>query len=276
MQTPQVIFITGAASGIGKWLAEKLYQQGHQIVATDLNEVGLQMLNEQNQWAENRVIVQKQDVRSLEGWQQLLAKTIAKFGKLDVLLNVAGVCQPGLIYETEVEKIHSQIDVNLKGTIYGSKLASEIMVKQKSGHIINIASIAGIVPAWGFNLYNAAKFGVRGFTLAIAYELAEHNVNVTVVCPDAVETPMVKGMEGNRAAAMVFGGSRTLTVDEIGNTILQKALIQKKLEVIHTVGNRSWLVKLGGLIPKMGFSSLAKKIRKKGWEAQEKRKLKTK
>jgi 3-oxoacyl-[acyl-carrier protein] reductase len=148
------------------------------------------------------------------------------------------------------------------------------MVRQKKGHIINIASIAGIVPAWGFNLYNAAKFGVRGFTLAIAYELAEHNVAVTVVCPDAVETPMVKGMENNRAAAMVFGGSRTLSVDEIGNVILQKGLLQKKLEVVHTVGNRSWLVKLGGLIPRMGFSSLAKKIRKKGWDVQEKRKSK--
>jgi 3-oxoacyl-[acyl-carrier protein] reductase len=274
MQTPQVIFITGAASGIGKWLAEKLYQQGHQIVATDLNEASLQALAEDMQWADERVIVQKQDVTSLDDWQQLLAKTLSKFGKLDVLMNVAGVCQPGLIYETEVEKIHSQIDVNLKGTIYGSKLASEIMVRQKKGHIINIASIAGIVPAWGFNLYNAAKFGVRGFTLAIAYELGEHNVAVTVVCPDAVETPMVKGMENNRAAAMVFGGSRTLSVDEIGKVILQKALIQKKLEVVHTVGNRSWLVRLGGLIPQMGFSSLAKKIREKGWAAQEKRKSK--
>ncbi|MCU0443388.1 MAG: SDR family oxidoreductase [Microscillaceae bacterium] len=272
MQTSRVIFITGAASGIGKWLAEHLYRQGHQIVATDLNEAGLQILAQANQWADDRTIIQKQDVTSIETWQALLAQTLQKFGKLDVLLNVAGVCQPGLIYETEMDKVHSQIDINLKGTIYGSKLAAELMVKQKSGHIINIASIAGIVPAWGFNLYNAAKFGVRGFTLAIAYELAEHNVNVTVVCPDAVETPMVKGMETNRAAAMVFGGSRTLTVDEIGQAIVQKALIQKKLEVVHTVGNRGWLVRLGGLVPRMGLSKLAQKIRQKGWAAQEKRK----
>jgi 3-oxoacyl-[acyl-carrier protein] reductase len=273
MQKNQVIFITGAASGIGKWLSEKLFAQGHYIIATDINYAALKQNIESKQWPSDRCLFFEQDVTDPEKWRNLLTQTIDKFGKLDILMNVAGVCQPGLIYETEFEKIHSQIDINLKGTIYGSKLAAEIMVKQKHGHIVNIASIAGIVPSWGFNLYNAAKFGVRGFTLAIAYELREHNVFVSVICPDAVETPMVKAMENNRAAAGVFSGPRTLTVEEIGHTIIQKALIQKKLEIVHTVG-RTWLVKMGGLFPKLGLSSLAKKIREKGWKAQAQRQTK--
>lgn len=233
MRSEKVIIITGCASGIGKYLAETLYREGHFLALTDVDEKGLMELAARNGWAADRAIVQSMDVRKRAEWEQVIQATLDRWKRIDVLMNIAGVIRPGFIHETDFEMIDYHIDVNLKGTIIGTKLVSEQMVRQKDGHIINIASLAGITPVSGLNLYSTSKFGVRGFTLSVAGELRKHNIAVTVVCPDLVDTPMLTLQLDYPEAALTFSGSRHLTVEEIGKVILDQGLNRKKLEIVY-------------------------------------------
>jgi len=227
------MIISGCASGIGKYLAENLYREGHLLALTDVNGKGLKEVADKNGWAADRAIVQVLDVRKRTEWEQVIRATLDRWNRIDVLMNIAGVIRPGFIHETDFEMIDYHIDVNLKGTIIGTKLVSEQMVRQKHGHIINIASMAGVTPVSGLDLYSTSKFGVRGFTLSIAAKLKEHNVAVTCVCPDLVDTPMLTLQLDYPEAALTFSGSRHLTVEEIGKVILDQGLKKKKLEVIY-------------------------------------------
>lgn len=266
MHHEKVILITGCASGIGRYLAENLYREGHCLALTDANEKGLQEAAQQNGWRGEKAIVQSMDVTKRADWEKVIQATLARWNRIDVLMNVAGVIRPGYIHETDFDMIDFHIDINLKGTIYGTKLVSEQMVKQKGGHIINIASMAGISPVSGLDLYSTSKFGVRGFTLSIANELKEHNVAVTVVCPDLVDTPMLTLQLDYREAALTFSGSRHLTVEEIGQVILDQGLKKKKLEIVHPTG-RGLTAKVAGFQPKMA-NLIFKKLTEKGLKRQ--------
>jgi 3-oxoacyl-[acyl-carrier protein] reductase len=266
MQQEKVMILTGCASGIGRYLAESLYRQGHLLAATDVNEAGLNEVAEQNGWAADKVIVQALDVTRRSEWEAVIRATLERWNRIDVLMNIAGVIRPGYIHQTDFDMIDFHIDINLKGTIIGTKLVSEQMVKQKKGHIINIASMAGIAPVGGLNLYSTSKFGVRGFTLAVANELKPHNVDVTVVCPDLVDTPMLTLQLDYPEAALTFSGSRHLTVDEIGQVILEQGLKKKKLEIVHPIG-RGLTAKVASFQPKL-TNAILKSLTEKGLKRQ--------
>jgi len=261
MQEQRVMILTGCASGIGKCLSESLYREGHHLTLTDVNEKALQEVSRKNQWDPKRVVLQKLDVRKSEDWKAVIQTTLSRWNRIDVLFNVAGVIQPGFIHEIDLNAIDFHIDTNLKGTIIGTKLAAEQMVRQKQGHIINIASLAGVTPVRGLNLYSASKFGVRGFTLSVAEELKEHNVTVSVVCPDAVDTPMLTLQLDYPEACLTFSGSRALAVEEVGKVILNEALKKKKLEVIYPA-SRGWIAKLASVRPQLAGFLMSSLIRK--------------
>ena len=266
MDHEKVIIITGCASGIGRYVAENLYQEGHCLSLTDVNEKGLQEAAAQSGWTPERAITQTMDVAKRADWEKIIQATLERWKRIDVLMNFAGVIRPGNIHETGFEMIDYHIDINLKGTIYGTKLVSEQMVKQKQGHIINIASMAGISPVGGLNLYCTSKFGVRGFTLAIAHELQQHNVDVTVVCPDLVDTPMLTLQLDYPEAALTFSGSRPLTVEEIGRLILEQGFKKRKLEIVYPT-SRALLAKLASFEPRL-TNLLFKKLTEKGLRKQ--------
>jgi 3-oxoacyl-[acyl-carrier protein] reductase len=272
MHHEKVILITGCASGIGKYLAENLFREGHRLALTDANEKGLQKAAEQNGWTGEKAIVQPMDVTKRADWEKVIQATLERWNRIDVLMNIAGVIRPGYIHETDFDMIDFHIDINLKGTIYGTKLVSEQMVKQKSGHIINVASMAGISPVCGLNLYSASKFGVRGFSLSIAYELQEHNVAVTVVCPDLVDTPMLTLQLDYPEAALTFSGSRHLTVEEIGQVILDQGFKKKKMEIVYPTG-RGLTAKVASFLPKSA-NLILKKLTEKGLKRQKEMKQK--
>jgi 3-oxoacyl-[acyl-carrier protein] reductase len=272
MSQERVMIITGCASGIGKYLAETLYREGHCLALTDVNEKGLQEAAEQNGWSGDRAVVQAMDVTKRADWEKVIQATLERWDRIDVLMNIAGVIRPGYIHETDFDMIDYHIDINLKGTVYGTKLVSEQMVRQKQGHIINIASMAGIAPVKGLNLYCTSKFGVRGFTLSIAQELKDHNVAVTVVCPDLVDTPMLTLQLDYPEAALTFSGGRHLTVQEIGQVILEQGLKKRKLEIVYPTG-RGLTAKLASFQPRLAdllLGKLAEKGLKRQIELKEK------
>lgn len=265
-QRKNVVFITGAASGVGWCLTQAFVREGYQVVATDIDFAGLKARIQEQSWSAKQIYMRKLDVSDPDQWQAVWASVRERWGQVDVLLNAAGFLKPGYIAKVSSVDIDRHIDINVKGLMYGSQLAASTMSKQGAGHIINIASLAGVAPIPGIALYSASKFAVRGFTLALAQELKPSGVHVSVICPDAIETPMLTLQEGYEEAALTFSGSKTLTVDDIADAVFNKVLKKKALEV--TLPDlRGWVAKVGSAFPSVSFM-LSKQLGKHGRKKQ--------
>jgi 3-oxoacyl-[acyl-carrier protein] reductase len=248
MSDSLVFLVTGCASGIGRHLAGALARRGHRAVATDVNLAGLEAAAKADGWPEAQVARRGLDVRDAAAWDGAVAHALATFGRLDVLLNVAGYLKPGYSYELDPAEIDRHFDVNAKGVAQGVRAAGRHFVAQKRGHIINVGSLASMAPVPGLCLYSGSKFAVRGFTLAAAQELAPHGVKVTLVMPDAVQTPMLELQVNYDEAAMTFSGPRPLTVEELERAILDVALVKAPLELPVPFG-RGAMARLSTFLP---------------------------
>ncbi len=244
----RVFVITGCASGIGRHLAERAVAAGHAVLATDINLAPLADIAAQGAWPSPRVTIAQLDVRDPVAWQTIVQQAVDAWGRIDVLLNVAGIVLPGNVHEISAEQMVAHLDVNARGAMLGTQAAARQMVKQRSGHIVNIASLAGVAPIPGIAPYTASKFAVRGFSLAVAHELAQHGVNVSCICPDAVETPMLDQEMSHDASALAFSARRILTVEEIGRVVFDRVLVHRPLEVL-VPRSRGWLAKLTSALP---------------------------
>ncbi|MBL9125562.1 MAG: SDR family oxidoreductase [Planctomycetaceae bacterium] len=248
MSPPQVMLLTGCASGIGRQLTTSLAAAGHLLVATDVNLAGLERAAQQHGWPVERVACRELDVRDPAGWGAALDLALERWARIDVVFNIAGYLQPGLVHAQSPADVDRHLDINAKGTIYGTQAAAARMVRQGSGQIVNIASLAGVAPVPGISLYTASKFAVRGFSLAMANELRPYGVAVSVVCPDAVRTPMLELQLDYPEAALTFSGNRPLEVSDVERLILQHVLQRKPLEAILP-RHRGWLAKLTNVLP---------------------------
>jgi len=244
----KVFLITGCASGIGRRLAERVAAAGHSLLATDVNSAGLAAVASDQNWSLPRVACHAFNVCDPGGWRAAVEMAVQRWGRLDVLLNVAGIVQPGNVLTITPEQLLVHLQVNAGGTMLGTQAAARQMTQQNSGHIVNIASMAGVAPVPGIAAYTASKFAVRGFTLAVAHELRPHGVSVTCVCPDAVETPMLDLEMDHAEAALAFSSNRPLTVDAVADTVLNRALVKRPLEILLP-RRRGWLAKFVSVAP---------------------------
>lgn len=263
----RTFFVTGAASGIGAALTKSLTEADHFVWATDIHHGKLQ--EQSKNWKNNNFKLLTLDVTDAKAWEHSLDRALLESKKLDVLLNVAGYVQPGYSYETPIHEVDRHIDINVKGLMYGSLEAARRMIKQGHGHIVNIASLAGLSPVPGMSLYSGSKFAVRGFSLAMALELKEKNINVSVLCPDLVRTPMLDKQLPYKEAALVFSGSRSLEVDEVVDAVINDILIDKPLEVALP-RSRGWLCKTANLAPQTAALIMPALV-KKGLRMQQKK-----
>jgi len=266
MSTLNVV-VTGCASGIGLHLAKAFAARGHRVLATDINEDALRAAR-----FDGEVRTKKLDVRSETDWAAVIDDACQAFGDLDVLLNVAGFLNPAYVVDITARDVDLHLDVNVKGVIYGTRAAARRMVEQRHGHIINIGSLASLAPVPGLPLYSASKFAVRGFSLSAAGELEPFGVHVSLVMPDAVQTPMLDKQVDYKEAALTFSGSKPLTVDDIERVIFDKVLTDKPIEVAIPT-SRGLLAKIANTAPQLA-RALAPALAKKGQRAQEKLKRK--
>ncbi len=246
--SPQVAILTGAASGIGRRFAGDLLirRPDIRLVLADVNGRALEGAFEPGE----SVVLETLDIRSAEGWQQLIDRTVERFGAVDYLFNIAGIDRSGMFIDQPLSNIDELVDINLKGSLYGMRIVAEHMARRGSGHIINIASLAGIAPTPGTSIYSATKFALRGLSLATAVELRPRGVHVTVICPDLVDTALLDqhlGVADRDAVALIFSGSRPLTAQEVSEGIF-RAMRDRPLE-IDIPRSRGLLSKLSSAAP---------------------------
>lgn len=190
----RVAIITGAASGMGLLSAQELAKDGAKIVLVDINAAAVEAASEGIRKSGGEAIGLQVDIRKFDEVQKAAEAALAKFGRIDILLNFAGGAETRVLnhhepfHELPVEVIDWGLDVNLKGAVYFCRAVLGTMIKQKSGVIINLGSVTGVEGSAGAVNYSAAKSGIIGLTRALALCGAPHNVRVCCVSPGPVLT----------------------------------------------------------------------------------------
>lgn len=184
--TDKVAVVTGAGSGIGEAIATLLHEEGAKVVLAGRNKEKLQ--NVANQLSQDSVKVVPTDVTKKEEVDELIKIAQQTFGGLDIVINSAGQMLSSKITDYQVDEWDSMIDVNIKGTLYTAQAALPTMLKQSSGHLINIASISGFEVTKSSTIYSATKAAVHTITQGLEKELAKTGVKVTSISPGMVDT----------------------------------------------------------------------------------------
>lgn len=197
----KIALITGSARGLGRAIAEKFQEQGATVVITDINEETLNgCVEELKQNGEVfGILMNVADPGSVE---KAIESVIEKYGRIDILVNNAGITKDGLLSRMEESEFDSVIAVNLKGTFNVTKSVSAYMLKKRSGNIINISSVVGIIGNVGQANYSASKAGVIGLTKTSAKEFAKRGIRVNAIAPGFIKTDMTEVLSDDAKEAL--------------------------------------------------------------------------
>jgi len=197
----QVAIITGARRGMGKSHALVLAKAGAKVVVADISLEDCERVVKEIEKQKGEAIAIKCDVTKKAEVDQMVEAAVKEWGKVDILVNNAGICQFKPFLELTEEEWDRTLDINLKGYFLCAQAVAKEMAKQKSGIIINIASIAMGQVGCGFATlahYTASKGGIVGMTETLAQELAPYNIRVNAVAPGAIDTPMVDPLKADQ------------------------------------------------------------------------------
>ncbi len=259
------IWVTGAASGLGRHLVGQLLQKGRCVLATDQDLAALEQSASADCWPARRVQCAALDVGVRKQWQDLLAQQCANGRTFSHLLNVAGIIRPGYSFENTARDVGVQVKVNFTGTLNGCDTLLPHLEQHGSGHIINIGSLASFGPVPGVVGYTVSKSAVRTFSngLAMDLELAGSPVKVSLVCPDLVATPMLDHqLEYGDHARIVFSGDRVLSIEEVCSAILGHVWNEQPMEFALPAG-RALMARFMGMYPRLSLLG-AKRLEDKG------------
>lgn len=192
----RVAIVTGASRGIGKAIALELATEGATVVVNYArSSQAAEAVVAQITQAGGNAIALKADVSQLDEANHLIAQTKKELDRVDILVNNAGITRDTLVLRMKLDDWQSVIDLNLTGVFLCTKAASQVMLRQKSGRIINIASVSGLMGIAGQANYSAAKAGVIGFSKAMAKELSSRGITVNVVAPGFINTDMTQELK---------------------------------------------------------------------------------
>ena len=198
MEENKVAVITGGTTGIGKEIALELAKNGYNIAINYRNETDT--MNDLKQEIESnnvKCIFVRADVSNFEETENMVKEIINEFGKIDVLINNAGITQDGLIMRMKKESFDQVVNINLGGTFNVTRNVVPYMVKQRSGRIINVSSVVGIAGNAGQSNYAASKAGIIGLTKSLAKELSSRGILVNAIAPGFIETKMTDKLGEN-------------------------------------------------------------------------------
>ncbi|MBV9320154.1 MAG: SDR family oxidoreductase, partial [Mycobacterium sp.] len=189
----KIAFVTGGASGIGAALTTKLVHGGGEVWIADRQIGPAQELAQRLKSGGAKAHAIDLDVRSYPSFERAVAEAVRQSGRIDYLFNNAGIGITGEVDSYTLDDWNDVFDVNLRGVVHGIQAVYPIMIRQHSGHIVNTASMAGLVATPGSANYSAAKHAVVAISKALRVEAERHGVKVSVLCPGAVRTPILTG-----------------------------------------------------------------------------------
>jgi 3-oxoacyl-[acyl-carrier protein] reductase len=212
--------VTGAARGIGQATAIKFAQEGAKVVVCDLDQAQVDAVAEEINQSGGQAIGIKLDVTNRENVSQMVSTVMSRYGRIDVLVNNAGIVMDAQLKKMTDEQFDKVIDVNLKGTYNCARAVVDIMIAQQSGVILNASSIVGLYGNFGQTNYAATKFGVIGMVKTWSRELGKYGIRANAVCPGFVQTPILNSMPENvlRAMAEKVPLGRIGKPEDIANT----------------------------------------------------------
>jgi 3-hydroxybutyrate dehydrogenase len=221
----KVGIVTGAASGIGLAIAEAFAKEGANVTIADLNEEGGKKAVEGIQKLGRDALFVKTNIAKREDCKRLIDETVKRFGRIDILVNNAGIQNVSPIVDFPEDKWDLLIGIMLTGAFLCTKYALPYMIKQKSGRIINMSSIHGLVGAKFKSAYVSAKHGIIGLTKVTALEMLENGITANAICPTFVRTPLVDKQIDDQAKA--HGIPREEVLEKV---ILAEAPMKRMLE----------------------------------------------
>jgi NAD(P)-dependent dehydrogenase (short-subunit alcohol dehydrogenase family) len=187
----KVAFVTGGASGIGAALSTKLVDGGAEVWIADRQIDAAQELAQRLTSGGAKAHAIELDVRDYSSFERAVAEVVQQSGRVDYLFNNAGIGVGGEVDSYTLDDWNDVLDVNLRGVVHGIQAVYPIMIRQRSGHIVNTASMAGLVTSAGAASYTATKHAVVGLSKALRVEAERHGVQVSVLCPGAIRTPIL-------------------------------------------------------------------------------------
>ena len=198
--------VTGASRGIGRAVALKLASEGAKVALNFAgNEAAANEVRQEIEAAGGQAILVKADVANEAAVQEMVQKTADAFGRIDILVNNAGITRDGLLARMKEEDWDAVLSTNLKGVFLTTKAVAKLMMKQRAGRIVNMASVVGVCGNAGQANYSAAKAGVIGFTKTIARELASRGVTANAVAPGFIATDMTSVLSDKAKEAALTG-----------------------------------------------------------------------
>lgn len=222
MEEKQVILVTGGSRGIGKAIAIKYAKNGYNVVLNYLSDsTDVKGLTKEFEENGAEVLCVKADVSKSDEVKELVEKAIQKFGRIDVLVNNAGITKDTLLMRMKEEDFDKVIDINLKGTFLVTKEVIPYMMKKRNGRIINLSSVVGVAGNAGQSNYAASKAGIIGFTKSLAKEVASRNIRANCVAPGFIETDMTSVLSDEIKAniSSQIPMKRMGTVEDVANVV---------------------------------------------------------
>ncbi|MEP6894854.1 MAG: SDR family oxidoreductase [Chloroflexota bacterium] len=220
----KVVIVTGASSGIGEATARQFGREGAKLVLAarrvDRLETLAKEISAMNTDAETLVV--QADLSKLEDIQAMIKQAIATFGRIDVLVNNAGFGRLDWLENLDpIKDIQAQFDVNVLGVIQTTRQVLPVMIKQRSGHIINMCSMAGLVATPTYTIYAATKHAVHGFSEALRREVKPWGIDVSMIYPGGVVTEFTAHAGIKRKTKAATPKSLLLTAEQVGSAVVQ-------------------------------------------------------
>jgi uncharacterized protein len=227
-----VILITGASSGIGEATAWKFARGGYRVVLTARRFDRLQNLADKISAEGRQALPVEADIVNLGDIQRLVQTTMENFGQIDVLFNNAGYGRLDWLENLDpIKDIEAQIHVNLLGVIQTTRQVLPSMIERRTGHIVNMASVAGLLAAPTYSIYAASKFAVRGFSEALRREVGVYGIKVSAIYPGGVETEFKSHTGAKRKTGITTPKGIRLSADQVADAVW-KVVVRPKRSVV--------------------------------------------
>lgn len=233
----KVIWITGASSGIGEAMALAFAKEGAKLVLSSRRENELINVKQKLNISENDVMVLPLDLADTNSLQSQTEKVISKFGRIDLLINNGGISQRALVQDTPIEIDRKVMEVNFFGTVALTKAVLPYMIKQNSGHIVVISSIAGKFGFYLRSTYSASKHALHGFFESLRMEVYNNNIKVLMVCPGKIKTNI-------SVNALNAKGEKTNVMDD--NQVNGMSAEACATEILKGIKNNKYEIFIGG------------------------------